>query len=57
MSVVAAAQPSDTQWDQIAARAPRLAATMAAYLDQMSGSLPPASIAAVSLANAASTSM
>lgn len=30
---------------------------MTAYLDQMSGSLPPASIAAVSLANAASTSM
>ena len=50
MTAVAAAHQSDSQWDQIAARAPRLAATMTAYLDQMSVTLRPASIDAVGLA-------
>ena len=50
MSAVATAPEHDPQWEQIAVRAPRLTATMTAYLDQMSVSLRPASIDAVGLA-------
>ncbi len=50
MSAVAATAEHDPQWEQIAARAPRLAATMTAYLEQMSVSLRPSSIDAVGLA-------
>jgi integrase len=50
VTAVATAHPSDPQWEQIAVRAPRLAATMTAYLEQMSVTLRPASIDAVSLA-------
>ena len=50
MTAVAKAHESDPQWEQIAGRAPQLAATMTAYLEQMSVSLRPASIDAVGLA-------
>ena len=50
MTAVAEASERDPRWDAIAARAPRLAATMGSYLDQMSVSLRPSSIEAVDLA-------
>jgi integrase len=50
MTAVATAQSSDPQWEQVAARAPGLASTMTAYLEQMSVTLRPASIDAVGLA-------
>ena len=50
MIAVAATTEIDPQWEQIAARAPRLTATMTCYLEQMSVSLRPSSIDAVSLA-------
>jgi site-specific recombinase XerD len=50
MSIVATAAEHDPRWEQITVRAPRLAATMTAYLDQMSVSLRPSSIDAIDLA-------
>jgi integrase len=50
MTAVATAQSSDPQWERVAARAPGLASTMTAYLEQMSVTLRPASIDAVGLA-------
>ena len=50
MTAAAKASECDPHWEQIGECAPRLAATMTAYLGQMSVSLRPASIDAVSLA-------
>jgi site-specific recombinase XerD len=49
-TVAASAPAPDPRWADIAARAPRLAATMHAYLDQMALSLRPGSVDAVELA-------
>jgi len=49
MSEAAPALKFEPRWEPIAARAPQLAATMAQYLEQMSLSLRPASIAAFEL--------
>jgi hypothetical protein len=49
-TVAASAPAADSRWADIAARAPRLAATMHAYLDQMALSLRPSSVDAVELA-------
>jgi site-specific recombinase XerD len=49
MSEAAPALELDPRWAQVSARAPQLAATMAQYLEQMSLSLRPASIAAFEL--------
>ena len=49
-TVAASAPGPDSRWADIAARAPRLAATMHVYLDQMALSLRPSSVDAVELA-------